>query len=73
MSKGFFATLCSRLFLQKKEQQLLQFATEFHGVRLADEKYDLLRNFLTHLEKQIDTDPAWHGKCTHLREFVFRN
>lgn len=59
--KNFFASICVRLFLQKREQQLLQFATEFHGVTLADEKNDVLRNFLSTLERQVDSDSIWHG------------
>ncbi len=59
--KHFFASLCVRLFLQKREQQLLQFAAEFHSAKLADEKNDVLRNFLSSLETQIDEDPVWYG------------
>lgn len=59
--KNFFASICVRIFLQKKEQQLLQFATEFHNLTLADEKNDLLRNFLSTLEKQVDNDVMWQG------------
>ncbi|XP_065209586.1 receptor-mediated endocytosis protein 6 homolog isoform X2 [Planococcus citri] len=59
--KNFFASICVRLFLQKREQLLLQFATEFHSLTLADEKSDLLRNFLSTLEKHVDNDSTWQG------------
>lgn len=59
--KNFFASICVRLFLQKREQPLLQFTTEFHSLTLADEKSDLLRNFLSTLEKQVDSDATWQG------------
>lgn len=39
-----------------------QFTNEFQQLKLADEKNDLLDNFLQTLALEMDRDPLWQGK-----------
>jgi hypothetical protein len=49
------------MFLEKREQMLGSFTAEFQHLTLADEKTDLLDNFLHTLSLEMDKDPTWQG------------
>jgi hypothetical protein len=49
------------MFLEKREQMLGSFTAEFQQLTLADEKTDLLNNFLHTLALEMDKDPMWQG------------
>jgi hypothetical protein len=49
------------MFLEKREEMLGNFTAEFQQLTLADEKTDLLDNFLRTLSLEMDKDPTWQG------------
>jgi hypothetical protein len=49
------------MFLEKREQMLVSFTAEFQQLTLADEKTDLLNNFLHALSLEMEKDPMWQG------------
>jgi hypothetical protein len=49
------------MFLEKRENMLGSFTAEFQQLTLADEKTDLLNNFLHTLSLEMDKDPMWQG------------
>jgi hypothetical protein len=49
------------MFLEKREEMLGSFTAEFQQLTLADEKTDLLDNFLRTLSIEMDKDPTWQG------------
>jgi len=49
------------MFLERREQMLGSFTAEFQQLTLADEKTDLLNNFLHTLALEMDKDPMWQG------------
>ncbi|XP_063231797.1 GTPase-activating protein and VPS9 domain-containing protein 1 isoform X2 [Bacillus rossius redtenbacheri] len=55
----FLVALCVTMFLEKREQLLLEFTAEFRQLTLADEKNDLLGSFLRSLALDMDRDPTW--------------
>jgi len=57
----FLVAVCVRMFLEKREQMLGSFTAEFQQLTLADEKTDLLNNFLHTLALEMDKDPMWQG------------
>ncbi|XP_034936042.1 receptor-mediated endocytosis protein 6 homolog [Chelonus insularis] len=51
--------VCVRVFLEKRESQVLRFCDEFQKLKVADEKQDLLDNFLGKIHTEMDNDPIW--------------
>lgn len=58
---AFLIAVCVRLFLERREAMLDQFTNEFQQLKLADEKNDLLDNFLQTLALEMDRDPLWQA------------
>lgn len=58
----FLISVCVRMFLERREQMLVAFQSEFQQLTLADEKTDLLDKFLHTLSLEMDRDPTWQGK-----------
>ncbi|XP_071575221.1 GTPase-activating protein and VPS9 domain-containing protein 1-like [Temnothorax nylanderi] len=54
-------SVCVRVFLEKKEAFLLRFCEEFKKLTLADEKQDLVDNFLGKVHAEMDNDPIWQS------------
>ncbi|XP_036138759.1 receptor-mediated endocytosis protein 6 homolog isoform X3 [Monomorium pharaonis] len=54
-------SVCVRVFLEKKETFLLRFCDEFKKLTLADEKQDLVDNFLGKVHAEMDNDPIWQS------------
>lgn len=52
-------SVCVRVFLEKRETFLLRFCDEFKKLTLADEKQDLVDNFLGKVHAEMDNDPIW--------------
>ncbi|GLH08502.1 Uncharacterized protein GBIM_13724 [Gryllus bimaculatus] len=57
----FLIAVCVTLFLEKREGLMLQFQEEFQQLTLADEKTDLLDNFLQTLAIEMERDPTWQA------------
>ncbi|XP_033609834.1 GTPase-activating protein and VPS9 domain-containing protein 1 isoform X3 [Cryptotermes secundus] len=57
----FLVAVCVTMFLEKREQILGSFTAEFQQLTLADEKTDLLDNFLHTLSVEMDKDPTWQA------------
>lgn len=55
-------SVCVRVFLEKKENSLSQFCDEFKKLTLADEKQDLVDNFLSKIFNEMNSDPIWQSK-----------
>lgn len=53
------ATLCVRHFLDPREARLQAFSRSFQGLTAADEKAQLVDQFLQHLFQQMEVDPTW--------------
>lgn len=53
------ATLCVRHFLDPREARLQAFSRAFQGLTAADEKAQLVEQFLQHLFQQMEVDPTW--------------
>lgn len=53
------ATLCVRHFLDPRESRLQAFSRSFQGLTAADEKAQLVEQFLQHLFQQMEVDPTW--------------
>ncbi|GFN81129.1 GTPase-activating protein and vps9 domain-containing protein 1 [Plakobranchus ocellatus] len=51
--------LCARNFLEKREKRLWRFMAEFQKLTMADEKIDLLEQFLQYLYQEMGVDPLW--------------
>lgn len=60
---GCIVSVCVRLYLERRETQVADFTLEFQQLTLADEKTDLLENFLQTLATDMERDPFWSGKC----------
>lgn len=56
-------SVCVKVFLEKRESFLLRFCDEFKKLTLADEKQDLVNNFLGKVHAEMDNDPIW--QCEH--------
>ncbi|KAG5345359.1 GAPD1 protein, partial [Acromyrmex heyeri] len=54
-------SVCVRVFLEKREAFLLRFCDEFKKLTLADEKQDLVDNFLGKVHAEMDNDPIWQS------------
>ncbi|XP_046589846.1 GTPase-activating protein and VPS9 domain-containing protein 1 isoform X3 [Neodiprion lecontei] len=52
-------SVCVRVFLEKRETSLLRFCDEFKKLTLADEKQDMVDNFLGSIHMEMDRDPIW--------------
>ncbi|XP_076292582.1 GTPase activating protein and VPS9 domains 1 isoform X1 [Lasioglossum baleicum] len=52
-------SVCVRVFLEKRESLLSRFCDEFKKLTLADEKQDLVDNFLGEVHAKMDNDPIW--------------
>ncbi|KAL2750898.1 receptor-mediated endocytosis protein 6 [Vespula maculifrons] len=50
-----------RVFLEKRETLFLRFCDEFKKLTLADEKQDLVDNFLSKIHVEMDNDPIWQA------------
>lgn len=57
----FLIAVCVTLFLEKREGLMLQFQEEFQQLTLADEKTDLLDNFLQTLSIEMERDSTWQA------------
>ncbi|KAF6211715.1 hypothetical protein GE061_012229 [Apolygus lucorum] len=55
----FLSSVCVRLFLEKRADQVTRFIEEFQGCSLADEKCDLSECFLERLYNEMSRDPVW--------------
>lgn len=53
------ATLCVRHFLDPREPRLQAFSRSFQGLTAADEKAQLVEQFLQYLFQQMEVDPTW--------------
>lgn len=62
----FLVAVCVTMFLEKREEMLGSFTVEFQQVTLADEKTDLLDNFLHTLSLEMDKDPIWQGMYSNI-------
>ncbi|GFR79324.1 GTPase-activating protein and VPS9 domain-containing protein 1-like [Elysia marginata] len=51
--------MCARNFLEKREKRMWRFMAEFQKLTMADEKIDLLEQFLQHLYQEMGVDPLW--------------
>ncbi|KAK0172061.1 hypothetical protein PV328_005429 [Microctonus aethiopoides] len=51
--------VCVRVFLEKRESQVLRFCDEFQKLKVADEKQDLLDNFLKIIHGDMNNDAIW--------------
>ncbi|KAK3698810.1 hypothetical protein RRG08_060717 [Elysia crispata] len=51
--------LCARIFLEKREKRMWRFMAEFQKLTMADEKIDLLEQFLQLLYQDMGADPLW--------------
>ncbi|KAL0133577.1 hypothetical protein PUN28_000958 [Cardiocondyla obscurior] len=58
-------SVCVRVFLEKRETFLLRFCDEFKKLTLADEKQDLVDNFLGKVHAEMDNDPIWQSASTN--------
>ncbi|XP_060523833.1 GTPase-activating protein and VPS9 domain-containing protein 1 [Cylas formicarius] len=58
--ENYFATICVREFLLEQESNILTFCDEFKQLNLADEKYDVLKNFYHKLYIIMNESPFWH-------------
>ncbi|XP_034234553.1 GTPase-activating protein and VPS9 domain-containing protein 1 [Thrips palmi] len=54
-------SVCVRMFLERREVQVTDFTLEFQQLTLADEKTDLLENFLQTLATDMERDHFWSG------------
>ncbi|KAK2576023.1 hypothetical protein KPH14_007375 [Odynerus spinipes] len=50
-----------RVFLEKRETLVLRFCDEFKKLTLADEKQDLVDNFLSKIHVEMDNDSIWQA------------
>ena len=50
--------VCSRLFLEKREKQILTFVNSFKEAKAADEKIALMERFLASLWSQLESDTS---------------
>ena len=50
--------VCSRLFLEKREKQILTFVNNFKEAKAADEKIALMERFLASLWSQLESDTS---------------
>ncbi|XP_047101988.1 GTPase-activating protein and VPS9 domain-containing protein 1 isoform X3 [Schistocerca piceifrons] len=57
----FLVSVIVQMFLERREQLLLRFQNEFQQLTLADEKTDLLDNFLQALFIEMEQDPMWQA------------
>ncbi|XP_019699609.1 receptor-mediated endocytosis protein 6 homolog isoform X3 [Harpegnathos saltator] len=57
-------SVCVRVFLEKREAFILRFCDEFKKLTLADEKQDLVDNFLGKVHAEMDNDPIWQSAST---------
>ncbi|XP_078044558.1 GTPase activating protein and VPS9 domains 1 [Augochlora pura] len=61
-------SVCVRVFLEKRESLLSQFCDEFKKLTLADEKQDLVDNFLGDVHAKMENDPIW--QCASENQLV---
>ncbi|XP_012287140.1 GTPase-activating protein and VPS9 domain-containing protein 1 isoform X2 [Orussus abietinus] len=52
-------SVCVRVFLEKREANLLRFCEEFKKLTLADEKQDLVDTFLGKIYAEMENDTIW--------------
>ncbi len=57
----FLIAVCVRLFLERRDQLLVDFVDEFQHLVAADEKADWLESFLQRLSQQLERDPVWQS------------
>ncbi|XP_071821372.1 GTPase-activating protein and VPS9 domain-containing protein 1-like isoform X3 [Apostichopus japonicus] len=55
----FFTMVCVRLFLERQEESILKFISDFKQLTAADEKTQLVKHFLYTLNDWIQEDPIW--------------
>lgn len=63
-------SVCVRMFLERREAQVADFTLEFQQLTLADEKTDLLENFLQILAAEMERDPFWSGMVLILNALI---
>ncbi|OXU23185.1 hypothetical protein TSAR_004014 [Trichomalopsis sarcophagae] len=60
-------SVCVRVFLEKRDMHLQRFCEEFKKLTVADEKQDLVDNFLNRLHTEMENDPIWQAaSCSQL-------
>ncbi|KAK8769433.1 hypothetical protein V5799_014103 [Amblyomma americanum] len=57
--QAHLATLCVRHFLDPREPRVQAFSRSFQGLTAADEKAQLVEQFLQYLFQQMEIDPTW--------------
>lgn len=60
-----------RVFLEKRDMHVQRFCEEFKKLTVADEKQDLVDNFLNRLHTEIESDPIWQGICIFASPLVY--
>ncbi|XP_063984398.1 GTPase-activating protein and VPS9 domain-containing protein 1 [Diachasmimorpha longicaudata] len=53
--------VCVRVFLEKREHQVLKFCDEFQKLKVADEKQDLVDHFLGKMNSAMECEPVWQA------------
>ncbi|XP_011314268.1 GTPase-activating protein and VPS9 domain-containing protein 1 [Fopius arisanus] len=53
--------VCVRVFIEKREHQVLRFCDEFQKLKVADEKQDLVDHFLGKINSEMESDPIWQA------------
>ncbi|XP_015108702.1 GTPase-activating protein and VPS9 domain-containing protein 1 [Diachasma alloeum] len=53
--------VCVRVFLEKREPQVLRFCDEFQKLKVADEKQDLVDHFLGKINSEMEGDSIWQA------------
>ncbi|XP_071573787.1 GTPase-activating protein and VPS9 domain-containing protein 1-like [Temnothorax nylanderi] len=59
-------------YLEKKKAFLLRFCEEFKKLTLADEKQDLVDNFLGKVHVEMDNDPIWQSASANQLDLASR-
>ncbi|KAJ8683166.1 hypothetical protein QAD02_018958 [Eretmocerus hayati] len=62
--------VCVRVFLEKKDMHIQRFCETFRNLTVADEKQDLVDNFLNSLHTEMENDPIWQAASSDQLELV---
>nr|XP_054769969.1 GTPase-activating protein and VPS9 domain-containing protein 1-like [Lytechinus pictus] len=57
----FFTMVCVRFFLERQEQTIIKFISDFKALTAADEKTHLVKYYLSTLNGWIQQDPIWQA------------
>jgi hypothetical protein len=61
MCNRYLIMVCVRIFLEKREQNILKFQSEFTQLTVVDEKIDLLNEFMKQLMDELKGDGILYG------------